>query len=238
MSKNISTVLYIAILTPIILLACTSEAPQTLEKETLSNIQTAPDTYSDYPLSVQKKLASCGVDEDELYRLLRLDYHAFDQNFNGGWRQIDYKDNCQDAAAYMIKSYLTLHEYSYKSQRSTLVWHTGQVLANNGQYDEAITYFNQAYKMEANQNPWNLYVEGTIAFLRKDKDHLIKLRDELASMPVPEALKASRRKFLKDNPNITMPEGFVDDPQNLSVMNDLITCFNDPYSTAYGNCEE
>jgi len=198
--------------------------------------QAAPDVYADYPLSVRDQFQACGVNEDEFYRLMGLSYKAFDQDFKGGWREVDYKETCQEAAAHLIKSYITLHDYHYKSQRGTLMWHTGQVLAGAGKYDDAIVYFSQTYKSEANQAPWNLYVDGTIAFLQKDKTRLIALRDELAAMPVSEDLKAARRKFLKDNPEINMPDGFIDDPQNLSVMNDLIACFDQPYSKAYGKC--
>ena len=185
----------------------------------------------------QKDFIKCGVDEDEFYRLMALDYRAFDQDFTGGWRLIDDQEDCKQTAINMLDSYTARHEYEYKQQRSTLIWHTGQVLASTGQYEDAIHYFKQTYNTEANHAEWNLYVDGTIAFLNKDKPRLIMLRDKLAVMPVSEKLKAARRKFLKDNPNVTMPDDFVDAHQNLSVMNDFITCFDKPYNIDYGKCK-
>jgi len=187
---------------------------------------------------MQNELINCGVDEDEFDRLMSLDYYSFDQDFDGGWREIDYKDQCQLAAAHVIKSYTAFNAYTDITQRSSLIWHTGQLLAGSGQYEEAISYFKQTYKSGDDHADWNLYVGGTLAFLRKDKAKLITLRDQLAAMTVPEDVKTARRKFLKDNPNITMPEGFIDAPLNLSVMNDLIACFDKPYSQAYGNCDK
>lgn len=201
-------------------------------------LQAAPDEFSAYSEQAQAEFIKCGVDEDEFYRLIGLSYRDFDQDFNGGWRAIDYKDGCKVAAQNMLKSYLTYHAYKHQSERSMLMWHAGQVLAGDNKYDEAVKYFKQTYKSGDRSTEWNLYVDATIAFLRKDKSALITARDTLALQPVSDEMKASRREFLKQSPNVSWPEGFVDEPQNLSVVNKLIKCYNEPYSVAYGKCEK
>jgi len=229
--KNLCSVLFLAL----ILGACSTEQASTPNTQSVS-IPAAPDEFSAYSDTVQAEFVKCGVDEDEFYRLIGLTYRDFDQDFKGGWRAISYKEGCKGAAQNMLKSYITYHDYKYKSDRNTLMWHTGQVLAGDDKYDEAVLYFKQTYKMGQHSKEWNLYVEATLAFLSKDKPALITARDTLAAQPVSEELKASRRKFLKQNANVTWPDGFVDEPQNLSVVNNLIRCYEEPYSVAYGKC--
>lgn len=235
--KNIYLISFIAVA----LIGCNNSTPDTsADPETpslqVNTPQSAPDEFRAYSEQAQSKFIKCGVDEDEFYRLIGLSYRDFDQDFKGGWRAIDYKDGCKIAAQNMLKSYLTYHAYKHHSERSMLLWHTGQVLAGDNKYDEAVKYFRQTYKSGDHSTEWNLYVDATIAFLRKDKSALITARDTLALQTVSEEMKASRRGFLKQNSNVTMPNGFVDEPQNLSVVNKLIKCYDEPYSVAYGKC--
>lgn len=237
--KNIYLISFIAIA----LIGCNTSNPEpslgTEISSSQSNTpQSAPDEFSAYSEEAQSEFIKCGVDEDEFYRLIGLSYRDFDQDFDGGWRAIDYKDGCKIAAQNMLKSYLTYHAYKHQSERSMLMWHTGQVLAGDNKYDEAVKYFRQTYKSGDHSTEWNLYVDATLAFLRKDKSALISARDTLALQPVSDEMKASRREFLKQNPNVFWPEGFVDEPQNLSVVNKLIKCYNEPYSVAYGKCPQ
>lgn len=211
--------------------------PQSVDRTSIPETMTAaPDTYTDYPEATRVEFQKCDIDEDEFYRLMGLSYRDFDQDFKGGWRAIDYKDGCGPVAAHILKSYLTASKNRFTDHTSSVKWHAGQVLAGIGRYEEARTYFEQTYKSADSLGDWNLYVDGTIAFIKRDKSALIAARDKLAKIPVPEALKNARRQFLKDNPNITMPKGFIDEPGNLSVLNQLITCFDKPYSEAYGKC--
>jgi len=218
------------------LYACQSQpASNAIIAETIIE---APEIYTDYPDATLSEFQNCGVDEDEFYRLMGLPYKEFDQDFRGGWRAIDDKDTCSKVAAHIMKSYLTASKNRFDEHALSVKWHTGQVLAGIDRYEEAQAYFEQAYKAAENQADWNLYVDGTIAFIKRDKTALRAARDKLAQIPVPEALKEVRRKFLKDNPNINMPKGFVDEPANLSVLNQFITCFDKPYSEAYGKCDK
>jgi len=98
--------------------------------------------------------------------------------------------------------------------------------------------FSGAYKPDPHKGrAWNLYADATIAFLQQDKAALQKAHDTLAALPVSEEEKASRRQFLKDNPNVTLPDGFIDAPQNLSPVRDFLNCFDRPYAEAYGQCK-
>jgi hypothetical protein len=57
---------------------------------------------------------------------------------------------------------------------------------------------------------WNAYVRATIAFLEKDREELMRMRDEIA-----------------DGPKL---QGAI---PNLDVVNRLIAHFDSPYSVAY-----
>ncbi len=60
----------------------------------------------------------------------------------------------------------------------TMHFHAGQEYAMSGEnnYDKAIDNFTHAYK---SQGEWDAYVEGTIAFLRKDEASLEKAAKKL-----------------------------------------------------------
>ena len=181
-------------------------------------------------------LQRCGVDAAEFDRLLALDQAAFDQDFDGGWRAVASGEGCRLAAATLIEAYLLHSRPSPPPSPLLLRWHAGQMLAMAGQVERSLAYFEGAY--ERGDDPdtvaWNLYVEGTLAFLRRDRDALVAAREALAAQPVSEEEKAARRQFLEDNPRIRMPEGFIDKPQNLDVLERLLACFDGPYEQAYG----
>ncbi|RFB05835.1 hypothetical protein [Parvularcula marina] len=194
------------------------------------------------PEAQQTRLAACGVDAGELSRLLELKQRPFDQDFEGGWREIAGRDGCRLAAADAIESYMLFARPYGPEHTKILRWHAGQMYAYEQRTDKAIAYFRATYDdVESVAFPgpeWNLYVDATLAFLRGDYDALVAARDELAVQPVPEERKESRRKMLADNPNMTMPEGFIDAPMNLNVVKGLVDCFGKPYSQAYGSCEK
>ena len=219
------------------LFACVNQNPGENSGRSITSEET-PRLFTEHSAADQDDFKKCGVDRDEYYRLMTLPIEDFDQDFEGGWRTLDYKQGCKGAAARLLKSYLAEYEYTYERQHNQLEWHRGQVLASSGNYDEALAVFKRTYKDGDDEKAWNLYVDGTIAFLKKDKSALQATRDKLAKVPVPEKLKDARRKFLKDNPNITMRDGFIDDPGNLYVLEDFIKCFHESYAVAYGKCEK
>ncbi|WP_347257296.1 hypothetical protein, partial [Methylocaldum sp.] len=69
------------------------------------------------------------------------------------------------------------------------------------------------YENEPAESPirWNAYVRATIAFLERNREKLAELREEIAKGP--------------------RLQGAV---PNLDVVDRLITCFDEPYSVAYG----
>ncbi len=186
-----------------------------------------------------KSLEECGIDDAEHDRLLRLSQDDFDQDFKGGWRVYSYKEGCKNASAELIKDYILFSQPHPPNSHGILRWHAGQLKAGSGRTKEAIQFFRGTYKdLDDHGETWNLYVDATIGFLENDKDKVQYVYDRLSAIEVPETLKEQRRQFLKNNPDITMPEGFVDEPQNLSVVRRLLKCFGQPYSEAYGDCEK
>lgn len=122
-------------------------------------------------------LAQTSISTEERQRLMSLDFEAFDQDMNGGWRtygnQLEF-----ELAAGLIEEYMTLHPEIEEGQLSVMKWHTGQMYALADKNEKAIP-FMEASKKEEDVMSWNTYVDATIAFLKKDKDGLIEKRKEL-----------------------------------------------------------
>lgn len=185
---------------------------------------------------VQAELQSCGVGAAELERQLELPYRAFDQDFTGGWRAVSAKPGCDRAAGELTAAYLQ-HVKLESFQARIVRWHAGQTFADAGDLARALSFFQQAYDQDLDRGrAWNLYVDGTIAFVRADRAALDAATDALAAMPVSEEEIASRRQFLADNPNVTMPAGFLTEPQNLSVLQNFQRCWGKSYKEAYHFC--
>ncbi|MEQ8404814.1 MAG: hypothetical protein RKE49_06940 [Oceanicaulis sp.] len=179
------------------------------------------------------RLEACGVDAERLGALLALDQQAFDQDFSGGWRTVSARTGCDAATADLIEVW---RDHSPNVERhSILNWHAGQMRAYAGEEEAAIALFDAA---RTESPEWNLYADATIAFLEGDRAALQTARDALAAMTPSEAVKESRRRFLEDNPDISFPDGFVEQPQNLNVVDRLLECFEGSYAGAYtGRCD-
>lgn len=188
------------------------------------------------PDEAQAELTRCGVDAEELDSFLAMDQQSFDQDFFGGWREVQAREGCATGAAELIKAYILYSKPTEPKNLGILRWHAGQVYAGEGRTDEAVAFFRGTYnEVEGDQDrAWNFYVDATLAFLAGDREGLVKARDALAEIPVSEEEKAARQEFLDNNPNVTMPDGFLDQPMNLSVVNDLLDCFGRSYEKAYG----
>ncbi|MEM1036976.1 MAG: hypothetical protein AAGI14_09490 [Pseudomonadota bacterium] len=186
--------------------------------------------------SNQKSLTKCNVDTAEYNRLIALDYNAFDGDVFGGWRAIDYQDGCNLAASDLILDFIDLNQETRlnEGQVRMLYWHAGQTRAYSDE-KAALELFQRTYSPDPD-SPWNLYVTGTIAFLNKDFETLQTARNTLAKVPVSEQEQKRRQAFLDENPNITMPPGFVTEPSNLPALNALLNCFDEPYRVAYQSC--
>ncbi|MFZ1989457.1 MAG: hypothetical protein WAW96_06755 [Alphaproteobacteria bacterium] len=197
--------------------------------------------------SAQHDLQRCGVNETGLEQLVALPLSEFDQDVQRGWRPISARKGCDRAAAEVLTAYMLYSRPSAPDNLKSLRWHAGQVLADAGESARAIAFFQGSYEptpKDGSPNAWNLYVDGTIAFLRKDRATLDKATTALAAIPVSEETKAERRAIMaeqrKANPGVTInyPKGFVDDPPNLSVLKGFQRSFDKPYAEAYGgHCE-
>lgn len=199
-------------------------------------IQSEP-VSSAYPLldpEAQARLESCEVDETRFDALMALDPQSFDQDFSGGWRPVGDEPGCERAAADLLIAYMDHSPHFTPERPGVIGWHAGQMLAMDGQAELAIPYFDAA---RGGSPEWNLYVDATIAFMRRDRAAAEAARANLATMPPSEEEMAARRQFLADNPRIRMPDGYVEQPQNLNVVDRLLTCWDAPYPDAYsGDC--
>ena len=160
---------------------------------------------------------------------LGLDFMAFDQTMDAGWREVANRECCAVAAADLIKDYRTAHAELSEGMLSTMRWHEGQMRAEAGQNEHAIALFKTTYKdAEKDSFGWNYYVDATIAFLEQDRDALNKAREQLAALPKPSGI------------NMTDPDGNpvkIDWPPNLKVVDNFLSCFGKDYTAAYGECK-
>lgn len=144
------------------------------------------------------KFLDCGVSDAEHDRLMALDKQSFDQNIQGGWRKVADEENCYSVAGQIIKDYIDQHKIKPHTGSDILFWHVGQMQAYSGQTEDALKYFGMSYdKLAAdrtNEKEWALYAEGTIAFLKNDRDGLIDAKTELANYKMSEARIASVKR--------------------------------------------
>lgn len=149
--------------------------------------------------------------------MLALDQQAFDQDMDGGWRALS-KRGCMAQAADLIRDWRGAHP-SDKPDASILFWHEGQMRAELGQTRQAIALFEQSRKPAEMDRGWgwNLYVDGSIAFLRGDRAGLERARAALAVLPKPPELADARG-----------PDGkpmMVRWPMNLNVLDGFLRCW-------------
>ena len=164
--------------------------------------------------------AVCAFDRTQM---LALSQDAFDQDMNGGWRALAAREGCIEAAADLIRDY----REAKGLPDSVFVWHEGQLRASLEETERAIELFEKSRYPQEDPLGWNLYVEASVAFLRKDKPALIRARDALAQVQKPADW----------DPRDAQGHAFaVSWPLNLDVVDRLIRCFDRPYKEAYGNC--
>jgi hypothetical protein len=100
-------------------------------------------------------------------------------------------------------------------QERILFFHAGQSYAFENLYEVAARRIEASKNDKEEPNPelhWNLYVEATAAFLKKDK-------------------KVLKEKFAEFEKVATEKEKV-----NVKVVEGLIICFEKPYVEAYGAC--
>ena len=154
-------------------------------------------------------------------RLLALDQNAFDQDMTGGWRKLE-EDGCEAEAADLVRDWRIAHN----ARDSILFWHEGQLRADLGQTEKAIALFRQSYKSVKQDHGmgWNFYVDGTIAFLRRDHAAFDAAKTKLAALPRPA-------NFTFEGPDgKPVP---VKWPLNMNVLEGLSRCWDKSYKIAY-----
>ncbi len=169
-------------------------------------------------MAAQMTAPACHYDRK---RLLALDLRAFDQDMTGGWRKLA-ADGCEAEAADLIRDWRIAH----KTRESILFWHEGQLRADIGQTSSAIALFERSRKTveEDHGFGWNLYVDGTIAFLRADREAFDRAKVELAALPRPAGL------------DMRGPDGgpvAIAWPLNMNVFEGLQRCWGQSYKQAY-----
>lgn len=156
-------------------------------------------------------------------KMLALSQNAFDQDMHGGWRALAERNGCMEAAADLIRDY----RKHWKSKQSILFWHEGQLRAMIGQKSRAISLFEKARFKGPDLTGWNLYVDATVAFMRKNMSALRHARNALASMHRPAWWPPRDASGHVVN---------IDWPPNLNVIDAMIRCFRKSYKEAYGEC--
>ncbi len=161
----------------------------------------------------------CTYDFDAM---LALDRQAFDQDMGGGWRVLADR-GCDAEAAELIREW----RHEKRDHASILYWHEGQLRALAGQTREAIALFQLTYKAADDDADfgWNHYVDGTIAFLRRDRDGLAVATRRLADLPPP----TSSSWYDSDAKPL-----FNQWPPNLPVLKAFERCWDRDYKGAYG----
>lgn len=113
--------------------------------QTNSPLAVERDRVSDgiyYSLSndVMKTLSECDVGPDELDRLISLSYRDFDQDFNGGWRQVSSTDSCAKAGQMIIELYILYSGNYSERDLKYLRWHAGQEAAEHDNYQACLSW--------------------------------------------------------------------------------------------------
>lgn len=159
----------------------------------------------------------CAVDRS---RVLTMDQQSFDQGPTG-WREIA-RPGCYTIAADLIRDWRNLNA----PNSTILFWHEGQMRANANDYRQAIVLFARARKQPGEEmaKAWNIYVDGSIAFLSADRQALERARAMLARTKKPRDFAPSDSA---DKP-IAVPW-----PPNLGVLDSLRRCWGQSYRTAY-----
>jgi hypothetical protein len=106
------------------------------------------------------------IGTEEYQRQMSLSLDDFDQSYEG-FRQ--YSDD-YNLVKILIPEYIAVNNLS-ASVSTTLHWHLGQIHAFNGEYVKAINEMKQS-KFDGSPVYWNCYVDGSIAFLERDKNAL------------------------------------------------------------------
>jgi hypothetical protein len=171
----------------------------------------------------------CSYDRTQL---LAMDERHFDQDVeNGGWRGVAAQPGCESVAADLVRDYRETHA----NRSAILFWHEGQLRADAGDPERAMTVLEQARMPPDTGDPsgWNFYVDATIAFLKRDRAALLQARTRLAAVrPMDGMTVQDGFTSISTNSGQTVKMRW---PPNLDVVDGLVHCFDRPYRAAYGS---
>ncbi len=168
--------------------------------------------------------------------ILALDYKAFDQTPDNGWRVVTYNNPvCEIPAADLIAEYRERHAGSAGIARynDTLLNHEGQLRASNGQTARALALFRDVLAIhlaesDGAEDTNTLRDRAQIAFLEGDRAALIAARDQLAALPMPPGMKEAMDAAAK---RVGRPAS-LEWPLNLAFTSNLVNCFGRSFREA------
>lgn len=161
----------------------------------------------------------CRYDIEEM---AALDFAAFDQTENSGWRPL-YSAGCYVEAAQVLREWRRRNG----DGRATIIpFHEAQMWAFAGRVEEAQRLFERIYRADGSVSAiaWNLYVDGNLAFLRRDRADLAAAAATLAQVPKPEGWD---RAVGVNGERVELPW-----PINLNVLEAMLRCWSETYEVA------
>jgi hypothetical protein len=159
----------------------------------------------------------------DLEAMLALDRKAFDQTLpDGGWRSL-YERGCYAEAAELIRTW----RHDKRDHARMLYTHEGQMRAYAGQTEQAIALLELTYKAmdEDGDFGWNFYMDGTIAFLERDRKALDTAIARLEAVPRPQ-----------QSPRMVDAQGKSVEiiwPPNMNVLRAFERCWERTYLEAF-----
>lgn len=186
------------------------------------------------PACTHLQPASCN-DKSLLQDYLSLDRKTFDQDEQKGWRVMAHK-GCDEVAGNMIKSYILYSPHVTTDNLNILRWHAGQNYAVDGQYNEALLFFIASYQEPGDyySESWNLYVEGTVAFIHSDREVLTSSIQNLETMVFSDDGIKARTEIFGRGLSSKQLENILRKDSNLIILKGLLSCLGKTYKEAYG----
>lgn len=183
-------------------------------------------------LSIQTSAsqADCTADTE---RYLTQSADEFDQS-DTGWRELADR-RCYIEAADAIAAYRLGNEARVDGNvMQMLNWHEGQMFAYAREYERALERFRLTFPQTDRYPDQTLKTQAVIAFLERDREALLAVRESLASLPEPEYFQRAIARIRERDPAARLPAW----PPALEEVDRYLACFEDDYAIAYeGLCE-
>ena len=157
--------------------------------------------------------------------MMGLNYEEFENDLDGGWRQLGNTLGCEAETAKLIRTYRI---EKIEAQRRSLLHHEAQLLGAAGDYEAAAATLRTLIPLVT--DPTMLYYhEAELAFFLRNRAALKDARKSLSALPQPDWFERSAEAFKQAYPGSPAPVW----PLNLDVVDGLIRCFDRPYAEAY-----